>query len=165
MQNGNAYQEGLSEQARAMIANRPGVPGAEERIRQILTPEVTRGQYEGGTSDPSLVAPEGWTLDQHFLDLPGRKDIQAALALDYHSNVALYPAWQRWLRAHRPPTLIVWGRNDPFFPEPGAHAYLRDLPEAELRILDTGHFALEERLFEIAPLIAGFLDRHGQDTR
>lgn len=159
VQNGNAYQEGLSEQARAFIANRAGVPGAEEAVREILTPPFTRAQHEGGTADPALVAPEGWTLDQHFLDLPGRKEIQVELAFDYHSNVALYPVWQEWLRTHRPPTLIVWGRNDPFFPEPGAHAYLADLPDAELHVLDTGHFALADKLPEIAPLIAAFLDR------
>ena len=82
-----------------------------------------------------------------------------ALAFDYHTNVARYPLWQAWLREHRPPTLITWGRDDMFFPEPGAHAYLRDLPDAELHVLDTGHFALEDRLPEIAPLIAAFLDR------
>ncbi|MEV4139616.1 alpha/beta fold hydrolase [Dactylosporangium sp. NPDC049742] len=159
VQNANAYDEGLSDLARAMVANRPGVEGAEDRVREILTLPVTRGQYEGGTGDPSLVAPDGWTLDQHFLDLPGRKEAQVALALDYHSNVALYPRWQRWLAEHRPPALVLWGRNDPFFPEAGAHAYLRDLPDAELHVLDTGRFALEECLPRIAPLVAAFLDR------
>ncbi|MFE2726742.1 alpha/beta fold hydrolase [Kitasatospora sp. NPDC059327] len=159
VQNGNAYEEGLSDQARGFIANRHGVEGAAERARAILTLEITRGQYEGGTGDPELVSPDGWTLDQHFLDLPGRKDIQVELALDYHSNVALYPAWQEWLRTHRPPTLVLWGRNDPFFTEPGARAYLRDVPDAELHVLDTGHFALEELLPAIAPLIDDFLAR------
>lgn len=158
VQNANAYLDGLSDAARDLTALKPGVPGAEDAIRGILTPEVTRGQYEGGTADPELVAPDGWTADQHFLDLPGRADIQIALGLDYHTNVALYPDWQEWLRTHRPPALVVWGRNDPFFPEPGAHAYLRDLPDAELHVLDTGHFALEDKLPEIAPLIAAFLD-------
>ncbi|MDQ3738174.1 MAG: alpha/beta hydrolase [Actinomycetota bacterium] len=159
VQNANAYEEGLSETAQATIANRLGVPGADERVRQLFRLAVTRSQYEGGTADPTSVAPDGWTLDQHFLDLPGRQDAQAALALDYHTNVARYPTWQRWLRDHRPPTLILWGRNDPFFPEPGAQAYLRDVPDAEVHVFDTGHFALEERLAEIAPLIADFLDR------
>ncbi|MFI7703935.1 alpha/beta fold hydrolase [Nonomuraea sp. NPDC049480] len=159
VQNGNAYEEGLSEGARGFIALRPGEPGAEDTIRGLLTLPGTRGQYETGARDPHLIAPDGWTLDQHFLDLPGRKDAQVALAFDYHSNVQRYPAWQAWLRKHTPPTLIVWGRHDPFFPEPGARAYLRDLPEAELHLYDTGHFALEENLPEIAPLIAGFLDR------
>ncbi|WP_243437487.1 alpha/beta fold hydrolase [Streptomyces sp. FH025] len=159
VQNGNAYEEGLSEQAREFIAHRRGIPGAEEVARSILTLDVTRGQYEGGTADPSLVAPDGWTLDQHFLDLPCRKDIQVELALDYHSNLELYPRWQEWLRANRPPTLVIWGRNDPFFTEAGARAYLRDLPDAELHVLDTGHFALAEKLPEIAPLIDDFLAR------
>nr|WP_225311126.1 alpha/beta hydrolase [Microbispora cellulosiformans] len=159
VQNGNAYEEGLSAGARAFVALRPDVEGDEDRVRTLLTQEATRAQYEGGTADPTLVAPDGWTLDQHFLDLPGRKEAQVALAFDYHTNVERYPIWQAWLRRHQPPALIAWGRDDPFFPEPGAHAYLRDLPDAELHVLDTGHFALEDRLPEIAPLIAAFLDR------
>ena len=159
VQNANAYLEGMSDLALAMTANKPGVPDAEQNVAGILVLPVTRGQYEGGTSDVSLIAPDGWTLDQHFLDQPGRKDAQIALALDYHSNIALYPAWQEWLRKEQPPTLIVWGRGDAFFTEAGARAYLRDLPDAELHVLDTGHFALEDRLPEIAPLIADFLDR------
>jgi pimeloyl-ACP methyl ester carboxylesterase len=159
IQNANAYDEGLSDLARGMIANRSGAEGAEERVGQALVLPVTRGQYEGGTSDPGLVAPDSWTLDQHFLDQPGRKAAQIELALDYHTNVGLYPAWQQWLRDHRPPALIVWGRGDAFFGEAGARAYLRDLPDAELHVFDTGHFALEENLPEIAPLIAAFLDR------
>ncbi|MGP4026398.1 alpha/beta fold hydrolase [Actinomadura sp. 3N407] len=157
VQNGNAYEEGLSEGAREFIALRPEMEGAEKTVRDLLTLPSTRGQYEGGTSDPELVAPDGWTLDQHFLDLPGRTRPQIDLAFDYHSNVERYPEWQAWLREHTPPTLIVWGRNDMFFPEPGARAYLRDLPDADLHVLDTGHFALEDRLPEIAPLIADFL--------
>jgi putative NADH-flavin reductase/pimeloyl-ACP methyl ester carboxylesterase len=159
IQNANAYAEGLSGLARQMIANRPDTPGAAANIAQVLELPVTRSQYEDGTSSPELIAPDGWTLDQHFLDQPGRKDAQIALALDYHLNVELYPAWQQWLRDHQPPTLIVWGRNDAFFPEPGARAYLADLPGAELHTIDTGHFALEENLPEIAPLIAAFLDK------
>ncbi|WP_406280576.1 alpha/beta fold hydrolase [Embleya sp. NBC_00896] len=159
VQNANAYAEGLSELARDFTALRPGVEGAREQAAGLLVLPVTRSQYEGGTVDATLVAPDGWTLDQHFLDLPGRKEAQVDLALDYHSNVARYPRWQAWLAEHRPATLIVWGRNDIFFPEPGAHAYLADLPDAEVHILDTGHFALEDKLPEIAPLIADFLDR------
>lgn len=158
VQNANAYDEGLSDLARAVSANMPGVDGAEANVREILELPVTRSQYEGGTTDVELIAPDGWTLDQHFLDAPGRKEAQVELALNYHSNLALYPAWQQWLRDHRPPALIIWGRNDAFFPEAGAHAYLRDLPDAELHLFDTGHFALEENLPEIAPLIADFVD-------
>lgn len=159
VQNANAYDEGLSDQARAVTANRPGAPGAEDAVREILTLPFTRGQYEHGASRPDLVAPDGWTLDQHFLDQPGRQDAQVALALDYHSNIALYPMWQQWLREHQPPTLVVWGRNDPFFLEAGAKAIQRDVPDAELHLFDGGHFALDEHLPTIAPLIGRFL--HG----
>ncbi|WP_424215041.1 alpha/beta fold hydrolase [Streptomyces sp. BI20] len=158
VQNGNAYVEGLSEGARAFTALTPDTPWAEATILDLLTLDSTRAQYEGGTQDPSLVAPEGWVLDQHFLDRPGRKDAQLALAYDYKNNLTAYPAWQAWLREHRPPTLITWGVNDFFFPEPGARAYLTDLPEAELHLFETGHFALEDHLPAIAPLIADFLD-------
>ncbi|MFI0410417.1 alpha/beta fold hydrolase [Actinomadura sp. 3N508] len=159
VQNGNAYEEGLSEAARDFIALRPEVEGAEKAVRELLTLSGTRGQYETGVAEPELIAPDGWTLDQHFLDLPGRKEAQVALAFDYRSNLERYGAWQAWLREHTPPALIVWGAGDPFFPEPGARAYLRELPDAELHLLDTGHFALEERLPQIAPLIADFVDR------
>lgn len=159
VQNGNAYDEGLSDGAREFVALRPETPGAEEAIRDLLTPAGTRMQYETGVPDPAALAPDGWTLDQHFLDLPGRKDAQVALAFDYHSNVERYDGWQKWLRTHTPPALITWGVGDPFFPEPGARAYLRDLPDAELHLFDTGHFALETHLPEIAPLVADFLDR------
>lgn len=164
VQNGNAYDEGLSAGAREFIALRREEEGAEDTIRQLLTLSATRGQYEGGASDPELIAPDGWTLDQHFLDLPGRKQPQLDLAFDYRSNVALYPTWQAWLREQAPPTLITWGRNDPFFPEPGARAYLRDVPDAELQLFETGHFALEENLPDIAPLIASFLDRISESS-
>lgn len=159
VQNGNAYLEGLSDQARDFVALRPDDPGAQERVRALLTLPATRGQYVGGTANPDEVAPDGWTLDQHFLDQPGRSQPQLDLAFDYKSNLRQYGRWQEWLRRHRPPTLIVWGRNDPFFPAPGAEAYLRDLPDAELHLFDTGHFALEEKLPQIAPLVADFLDR------
>jgi pimeloyl-ACP methyl ester carboxylesterase len=159
IQNGNAYTTGLSPMAQAMTALRPGVKGAEDSVLNILTLEMTRSQYLTGAANPEHIAPEGWTLDQHFLDLPGRAQIQIDLALNYHSNVALYPQWQAWLRAHRPPALILWGRRDPFFLEAGARAYLDDVPGAELHLLDTGHFALEECLPVIAPLIADFVER------
>ena len=162
VQNGNAYAEGLSSAAaREFTALTPDTPGAENTIRELFTLSATRAQYEGGTGDPALVAPEGWLLDQYFLDLPGRAEAQLSLAYDYRSNIAAYPAWQAWLREHRPPALITWGVGDPFFPEPGARAYLRDLPDAELHLLETGHFALEEKLPEIAPLVSDFLDRIG----
>ncbi|MFI6741170.1 alpha/beta fold hydrolase [Nonomuraea sp. NPDC050451] len=150
VQNANAYDEGLSEMARQAVKTPSG---------ELFTLPFTRGQYEDGTTDPALVAPDGWTLDQHFLDLPGRKEAQLALARDYAGNLARYPAWQEWLRLHRPPTLVLWGRGDAIFLEAGAHAYRRDVPEAEVHVFDTGHFALEEKLPEIAPVIAGFLEK------
>ncbi|MFE4590405.1 alpha/beta fold hydrolase [Streptomyces laurentii] len=159
VQNGNAYTEGLSEAARAFTALTPDAPGAEQAVLDLFTLDATRAQYEGGTADPELIAPEGWLLDQHFLDQPGRKQAQRALAFDYKSNIAAYPDWQAWLREHTPPTLITWGSRGPFFPDPGALAYLSDLPDAELHLFDTGHFALEDHLPAIAPLIDGFLTR------
>jgi pimeloyl-ACP methyl ester carboxylesterase len=159
VQNGNAYVEGLSDTARDFIALTPETPGAESTILGLFTLAATRAQYEGGTTDPALIAPEGWLLDQHFLDQPGRKQAQLALAYDYKSNLAAYPSWQAWLREHRPPTLIVWGTGDPFFTESGARAYLNDVPEAELHLFRTGHFALEDHLSETAVLTARFLDR------
>jgi pimeloyl-ACP methyl ester carboxylesterase len=157
VQNGNAYAEGLSDAARDFIALTPDTPGAENAILGLLTLEATRAQYEGGTADPERIAPEGWLLDQYFLDQPGRTQAQLALAYDYHRNVAAYPDWQAWLRTHQPSTLVTWGRNDPFFTEAGARAYLRDVPGAELHLLDTGHFALEDHLPRIAPLVTDFL--------
>ncbi len=162
IQNANAYTEGLSDAARDFTALRPETPGAEQTIRDLFTLKGTRGQYETGVPDPSVIPPDGWTLDQHFLDLPGRKEAQLALAFDYHSNLALDPRWQSYLRAHTPPTLITWGADDPFFPAPGARAYLRDLPAAALHLFPTGHFALETHLPEITPLIATFLDHPAQ---
>ncbi|MGW1561089.1 alpha/beta fold hydrolase [Streptomyces sp. NPDC002144] len=159
VQNGNAYEEGLSGAARGLIALTPQTPGVEDAIQGMLTLAGTRSQYETGVPDPDLIAPDGYTLDQHFLDLPGRKEAQQALIFDYHTNVERYEHWHAWLRQHTPPTLITWGRNDPFFPEPGAHAYLRDLPGAELHLFDTGHFALETHLPQIALLVADFLDQ------
>ncbi|MFD3746077.1 alpha/beta fold hydrolase [Nocardia sp. NPDC058633] len=159
VQNGNAYEAGLSDGAREFIALRPDQENAQDTIRGLFTLAGTRGQYEHGVPDPAVLSPDSWTLDKHFLDLPGREQAQLSLAFDYKSNVEAYPAWQRWLREHTPPTLIVWGADDPFFPAPGAHAYLADLPAAQLHLFDTGHFALETHLAEIAPLIADFLAR------
>ncbi|GIG70566.1 alpha/beta fold hydrolase [Phytomonospora endophytica] len=163
VQNGNAYTEGLTRAAQDFIALRPEDPKAETAIRGLLTLEGTRGQYLTGTRAPEHVSPDGWTLDQHFLDLPGRKEAQIALAFDYHSNVERYPAWQEWLRTRRPPALVLWGTGDPFFSADGARAYLRDLPDAELRLYDTGHFALEEDLAGIAGEIGAFLGKLGSE--
>lgn len=157
VQNANAYQEGLSVEAAALAKLRADTPGAIDRVAGLLTLETTRFQYLHGARDVERIAPDGWTLDQHFLDRPGRRQIQIDLALDYHSNLTCYGRWQSLLREQQPHSLIVWGRNDPFFPEPGAHAYLKDLPNARLHLFDTGHFALEEYLDEIALLIEEFV--------
>jgi pimeloyl-ACP methyl ester carboxylesterase len=152
VQNGNAYEDGLSELARGFIGNRD--PRA---ARDLLALKHTRFGYLEGTRDPESVSPDTWTLDQHYLDL--RPQPQVDLFLDYHTNVAQYPRWQAYLREHQPPTLITWGRGDPFFLEAGALAYLGDVPGAQLHLLDTGHFALEEDLAEIAGLIRAFVTK------
>jgi putative NADH-flavin reductase/pimeloyl-ACP methyl ester carboxylesterase len=159
VQNANAYEVGLSAFARDFIALGPEDEGAEAQIGELLTLEATRDQYLHGARDPDAISPDGWTLDHHFLELPGRKQIQVDLAFDYRSNVELYPRWQAWLRGHQPPTLVLWGLNDPFFTEAGAVAYRDDVPDGEVHLFDTGHFALEERVDEIAPLVRSFLDR------
>ncbi len=158
-QNGNAYEEGLSEGWNP-IRNYWADPSAANReaLRGFLTPETTRWQYAHG-ADESRLSPDGHTLDSALLARPGQDDIQLDLFRDYASNLALYPAFQRWLRESRPPVLAVWGRNDPFFLPPGAEAYRRDVPDAEVRFLDTGHFAVETHAAEIADAIRDFLAR------
>ena len=126
-------------------------------LRTFLTPEATKWQYTHGVRDESLVAPESYTLDSAFLARPGNDEIQLDLFLDYASNVALYPAFQKYFRAHRPPLLAVWGENDPFFLPAGAEAFKRDIPGALVRFIDTGHFALETHGSEIAAAIRAFL--------
>jgi pimeloyl-ACP methyl ester carboxylesterase len=159
-QNGNAYEEGLSDGWNP-IQNYWRQPTAKNRaaLRDFLKPETTKWQYVHGTSDASLVAPESYTLDSALLARPGNDEIQLDLFLDYASNVALYPDFQAYLRTHRPPLLAVWGKNDPFFLPPGAEAFRRDVPDAEVRFYDTGHFALETHGPEIAAAIGGFLAR------
>jgi pimeloyl-ACP methyl ester carboxylesterase len=129
----------------------------EDAIRGFLGPDVTRSQYLDGVRDPASVNPDLWELDQRYLDLPGRDKVMLDLLYDYQSNVALYPAWQRYLRERRPPALLAWGQNDAFFPPAGARAYLADLPDADLHLLDTGHFATATHSPHIAALVAAFL--------
>jgi pimeloyl-ACP methyl ester carboxylesterase len=157
-QNGNAYEEGLSEgwnPIRAYWQDRSQTK--RDALRGFLTPETTRWQYTHGTSDETAVSPDGITLDNAYLARPGADEVQLDLFGDYGSNVALYPAFQEYFRSHQPPFLAVWGRNDPFFLPAGAEAFKRDLPEAEVQFLDTGHFALETHAEEIAAAIAKFL--------
>ena len=159
-QNGNAYAEGLSEGFNP-IQTYWQAPTEENRaaLRGFLAAGTTQWQYTHGAHDPAAVAPEAYTLDQHFLDQPGNAEIQLDLFLDYQSNVALYPAIQHYLRANQPPLLATWGKNDPFFLPPGAEAFARDVPGAEIHFVDAGHFALETKGEEIASLILGFLSR------
>jgi len=162
VQNGNAYEEGLSDfwkPIRAYWAQ----DSLERRdaLRAALTLAATKSQYLEGVRDPSRISPDTWVHDQALLDRPGIDAIMLDLFKDYATNVALYPQFQAFFRVRRPPTLIVWGKNDAIFPEPGARAYLRDLPDAELHILDTGHFALEDKGDEIAALMMDFLNRVG----
>jgi pimeloyl-ACP methyl ester carboxylesterase len=131
----------------------------EKPVRGLLQAGTTQFQYTHGTRDPAAINPDNWLQDQALLDRPGNDLIQLSLLHDYQNNVPLYPAWQSFLRETQPPTLILWGKNDPFFTEAGARAYLRDLPNAELHLFDTGHFALEEDGPAIASIILDFLGR------
>jgi pimeloyl-ACP methyl ester carboxylesterase len=160
VQNGNAYEEGLRgfwDPIKAYWAE--GTKQRREALRAGLTPAATKSQYVDGVRDPSRISPDNWLIDQALLDRPGTDEIMLDLFYDYGTNVALYPRFQEFFRARRPPTLIVWGRNDAIFPAEGARPYLRDLPEAELHLLDSGHFALEDQGDEIARLMRDFLDR------
>ncbi len=160
VQNGNAYEEGLKEFWVPIKAYwQSGSPEHREALRQGTTLESTRWQYTDGVKDPSRLDPTAWTYDQALLDRPGNAEIQLDLFYDYRTNLALYPRVHAFFREHQPPALIVWGANDKIFPAEGARAYLRDLPNAELHLLDTGHFALEDKGDEIARLILEFLDR------
>lgn len=159
IQNGNAYDEGLREFWNPIKAYwTDGSAKSREALSGLVTLPTTIFQYTDGVKDISRISPDNWVHDQALLDRPGNKDIQLELFYDYRTNVPLYPQFQAFFRERKPPTLIVWGKNDKIFPEEGAHPYLRDLPDADLHILDTGHFALEDKLDEMAPLIRGFLD-------
>jgi pimeloyl-ACP methyl ester carboxylesterase len=157
-QNGNAYEEGLSEGWNPIRAYWQEPSQANrDALRTFLAPETTRWQYTHGVADETTVAPDGLSLDNFYLARPGADEVQLDLFGDYTSNVALYPTFQKYFRTHKPPLLAVWGRNDPFFLPPGAEAFKRDIPGAVVRFLDTGHFALETHASEIAAAIRGFL--------
>ncbi|MDX2265615.1 MAG: alpha/beta hydrolase [Hyphomicrobiales bacterium] len=160
-QNGNAYEEGLNPAGWAPIQTYWTNPTKENRdaLRPFFKAETTKWQYTHGTPDAALVSPDGYTMDQVTLDSPGNAEIQLDLFGDYATNVALYPKFHEYFRAKKPPLLAVWGKNDPFFTPQGAEAYRRDNPNAEVRLLDTGHFALETHGAEIAALIRDFLGR------
>lgn len=158
VQNGNAYAEGIGE------AFNPMKPFWKERsavteapVRNLLTKETTIFQYTHGVEDPALISPDAYTVDQFFLDRPGNDAIQLDLLHDYQSNVGLYDRWHEYFRVKQPRMLIVWGINDPFFTVEGAKAYQRDLPHAELHLINTGHFALEDSADFIAERMKQFL--------
>ena len=157
-QNGNAYLEGLSD-AWNPIRTYWQDPSEANRaaLRAFLSPETTLWQYTHGVADASAVSPDGHSLDNFYLARPGADEVQLDLFGDYKSNVALYPEFQAYFRKHKPRFLAVWGKNDPFFLPPGAEAFKRDIPDAEVRFFDTGHFALETHCDEIATAIRNFL--------
>ncbi len=162
-QNGNAYEEGLGD-AWEPIRKYWAAPTPENRkiVRDnVLTLEGTRWQYTHGVANPERVAPETYTLDVALMERPGNKEIQLDLFLDYASNVKLYPRFQEYFRKSKPPLLAIWGKNDPFFIPAGAEAFRRDLPGAEVRFLDTGHFAIETHVVEIADAMTAFLAGSG----
>ena len=157
IQNGNVYKEGLGGKW-AKIAEYWADPEAHpEVVDAFLSFEATKQRHIAGTSHPERYNPDTWTDEYAHLSKPGQREIQAALLYDYRTNVASYPEWQAWLRQHKPATLVVWGANDPSFTAPGAEAFKRDLADAEIHLLDAGHFALDEKTDEIARLILDFM--------
>lgn len=161
-QNGNAYEEGLSSFWAESIQPywKEKTPETEKKIRQLLTFETTKFQYTKGFRNPEYVSPDAYTFDQMTLDRPGNQEIQLALFYDYQNNVKQYPKWHEMLRSVKPPVLAVWGRNDPIFLPAGAEAFKRDVPRAEIHFVDSGHFALEEDLDQIADTMQNFLARY-----
>lgn len=158
VQNGNAYTEGLREFWDPIKKYwESGEQEDRDALRGLLTLDATKWQYQHGTRHPQSISPDNWLVVQPLLDRQGNDLVQLAMFYDYRTNVPLYPRWQKYFRDHQPPTLIMWGKNDPIFPAEGAHPYLRDLPEAELHLLDTGHFALEEDGSRMASLMSEFL--------
>ena len=157
-QNGNAYEEGLSDGWNPIRAywEEPSQTN-REALCALLSPETTLWQYTHGVSDATTVSPDGYSLDTFYLARSGAEEVQLNLLGDYKSNVALYPAFQDYFRTYQPPFLAVWGKNDPFFLPPGAEAFKRDMPGAVVRFFDTGHFALETHVEEIAVEIRDFL--------
>ena len=157
-QNGNAYEEGLSDGWKPIRAYwKEASQANREALFAFLKPETTIWQYTQGVGDRALVSPDGYSLDNFYLARPGAAELQLDLMGDYRTNVALYPTFQRYFRKHQPRLLAVWGKNDPFFLPAGAEAFSRDIPDAVVRFLDTGHFALETHAQEIAAAIREFL--------
>ena len=160
-QNGNTYLEGVSDAFAPVQAYwKEQTQANRDALRGFLAPQTTLFQYTHGVADPNLVSPDGRNLDDFYLARPGNTEIQLDLLLDYQSNVALYGTIQAYLRRHQPPVLAVWGKNDPFFIPPGAEAFRRDVPSADIRFFDSGHFALETHAREIGVAMREFLAKH-----
>lgn len=167
-QNANAYEEGLPDSFWTLPKSvwRDPTPVNFEKLREAaISDAALEWNYTHGVKDPSAIDPDNWFLQQALINRPGNKDIMLALLYDYRTNLEQYPKWQAYFRKHQPPLLLVWGKNDVIFPPSGAHAYLKDLPKAELHLLDTGHFALEEKSLEIAQHMREFLNRHVHSGR
>jgi pimeloyl-ACP methyl ester carboxylesterase len=159
-QNGNAYEEGLSDGWNPIRTYwKDPSTGNRNALRAFLAPETTRWQYTHGVPDASGVSPDGLSLDNFYLARPGADEVQLDLFGDYRSNISLYPAFQGYFRTHQPPFLAVWGKHDPFFLPAGANAFKRDMPHADVRFYDTGHFALETHAGPIALAMREFLSR------
>ena len=160
IQNANVYKEGLGAKWSSIARYWADPKAHPEVFDAFVSLAATEQRHTLGTSHPERYNPDTWTDEYAHLSRPGQRAIQADLLYDYRTNVASYPAWQAWLRKHKPPTLVVWGRNDPSFIAAGAEAFKRDLPDAEIHLLDAGHFALDEKNDEIASLILAFLVKH-----
>lgn len=162
IQNANAYEEGLPESfwgpPRALWQN-PTAANFEKIREAAMSDAALEWNYTHGVKDPERIDPDSWVLQRALLSRPGNENTMLALLYDYRTNLDHYPAWHEYFRKHQPPALIVWGKNDVIFPAAGARAYLRDLPRAELHLLDAGHFALEDNGDEIARLMLDFFDR------
>jgi len=159
VQNANAYQEGLGAKWAGIARYWADPKGHPEVVDAFTSLAAAEQRHTLGTSHPERYNPDTWTDEFAHLSLPGQHEIQAQLLYDYQNNIASYPAWQAWLREHEPPTLVVWGRNDPSFIAKGAESFARDVPHAQIHLLDAGHFALDEQTDEIARLIIQFLSR------
>jgi len=162
IQNANAYKEGVTDLFQNVVLRlwTERTPETEKTVRTLFELPITQRQYLEGVEDPTLVSPDAWQHAQWGMDRPGNKDIQYALQANYGSNVERYDEWHAYFRQHQPPTLVLWGKGDFVFAEPGAQAYRKDLPKAEIHVLNAGHFALETKASEIGALIHTFLASH-----
>ncbi|MBW8077680.1 MAG: alpha/beta fold hydrolase [Gallionella sp.] len=160
IQNGNIYRDGLGSKWEKIAEYWASPRSHPEVVNAFLSLDATEQRHTAGTSHPERYNPDTWSDEYAHLSKPGQREIQAELLYDYQTNVSSYPTWQAWLRDHRPPTLVAWGANDPSFTALGAQAFQRDLPDAEIHLLDAGHFALDEKTDQIAGLILDFMARH-----